>query len=170
VDSLAFGSTVVAAVGDRSQVINAGEVTIGNDDMAALFVLGEDAAALNLGRIVVTGAGSDGMDGVVADTHVTNKGAIHVTGDDSFGMAGFGDGHQLSNFGLIETRGTFAAGMVTRGETEGSLGLNFDMLNTGHIVTDGAFAVGVSLGLSRGRIRSRYGRPSRKFWGGRNQW
>jgi hypothetical protein len=152
VDSLAFGSTVVAAVGDRSQVINAGEVTIGNDDMGALFVLGEDAAALNLGRIVVTGAGSDGMDGVVADTHVTNKGAIQVTGDDSFGMAGFGDGHQLSNFGLIETHGTFAAGMVTRGDTEGSLGLNFDMLNTGHIVTDGDFAIGVSLGLSRGGL------------------
>src|SRR5262249_25293421 len=143
---------VVAAIGDGSQVINAGEVTAGNDGMGVLFVLGEDAAALNLGRIVVTGAGSDGMDGVVADTKVTNKGVIQITGHDSFGMAGFGDGHQLSNFGLIDTHGTFAAGMVTRGDTVGSVGLNFYMLNAGHIITDGNFAIGVSLGLSRGGL------------------
>src|SRR5262249_51380128 len=75
-----------------------------------------------------------------------------ITGDDSFGMAGFGDGHQLSNFCLIDTHGTFAAGMVTRGDTVGAVGLNFYMLNARHIITDGNFAIGGFLGLSRGGL------------------
>jgi hypothetical protein len=63
-------------------------------------------------------------------------------------MAGFGDGHQISNFGLIETHGTFALGIATRGDNE-ALGLNFEILNGGHITTEGDLAIGIGLGVGR---------------------
>jgi hypothetical protein len=154
VNSLASNSSVVVAIGEGSQAINAGQVTSGGNFTGALEVTGEDASALNRGEILVAGAGSSGMGGD-ANTHLTNQGLISITADDSFGVFSFGmvgldGGTQISNFGLIETHGTFAAGITALGRVPlGELGLDFDIMNAGHIATEGDLATGVTLGLGR---------------------
>ena len=152
-ESTSTDSSVIAAIGHKSQAINADEglVTCEGSDNALMFVLGKDASALNLGVIEGTGTGNVGMEGVIVDTHLTNEGVISLTGDRSIGMAGFGDGHQLSNFGDIETNGIFAFGMAVRGGgLSGRAGLNLEVLNgdDGYIVTNGDGAIGIALGIS----------------------
>lgn len=158
-ESTSTNSSVIAAVGNNSKAINEVEGVVrvtsegsdeGNDN-ALMFVLGNNASALNLGLIEGTGTGNIGMEGVIVGTHLTNEGIISLTGDNSIGMAGFGDAHQLSNFGDIETNGTFAFGMAVRGGgLSGKKGLNLEVLNAddGHIVTNGAGAIGIALGVS----------------------
>jgi hypothetical protein len=149
VDSVSFNSSVIAAIGDASQAINAGLITIRGDDNAGLFALGEDASSLNSGEIVVTGEFTTAVEGVLFNTHVTNRGEIHVTADSSAGMGGFGDGHEVSNFGLIDTHGTFTIGMAARGGGPLELdGTDLEMVNAGRIITEGELAIGAALGVS----------------------
>jgi hypothetical protein len=152
VDSQATGSSVVAVIGDRSQAINAGLMTVGADDVSGLFALGEDASALNLGRIVATGGNAVGIEGVLTNTHLTNRGVVQITADASVGIGGFGDGHELTNFGLIAMHGDLSAGMAGRGIIpEGLAGADTEIVNAGRIVTEGNLSVGMAFGLtSRG--------------------
>jgi hypothetical protein len=136
-------------IGDRSQAINVGLMTVSIEDVAGLFALGEEASALNLGRIVATGDGSVAIEGVLFHTHLTNRGVVQVTADDSFGMGGFGNGHQLANFGLIEMHGDHTVGVGGRGGGPLSLpGADTEIVNAGRIVTEGNLAVGAAFGLA----------------------
>jgi hypothetical protein len=63
-------------------------------------------------------------------------------------MVGRGSGHQISNFGLIETHASFTLGIGARDFPDGT-GLDFEIFNSGRIVTDGDLAVGVLLGAGR---------------------
>jgi hypothetical protein len=149
VESLSDG-LVLAAFGNRSQAINAGQVIDSGADTDVMHVSGEGAAALNLGQILITGFNLAGMVGGGENTHITNEGTIVITADGgSFGMGGLGDGHQVSNFGLIETHGFFATGIeALGGGPSEQLGLNLEIVNGGRIVTDGDLAIGVALGLA----------------------
>jgi hypothetical protein len=153
-DSFATISAVVAVIGDRSQAINAGsgEVTVHNDFNTALNASGEDASALNLGQITIIGAHSFGMGGGFESVDLTNRGVISILEDADFsvGMAALGDGHQLSNFGVIETQGDITVGMGARGGGPSELeGANLEIVNAGHISTNGDQAIGVALGVTR---------------------
>jgi hypothetical protein len=140
---------VLYTIGDRSQIINVGQVIARGGLAPVVRVRGEGAVALNLGQILITGPGLGALSGSTTGTHVTNKGTIVVTGDGgSFGMGGFGDGHQVSNFGLIETHGIFATGIESWGGPFQTLGLNLQIVNGGHIVTEGTLAIGAELGLT----------------------
>ena len=141
-----FGATVLDARGDRSQVINAGQVTMSGTFYSALNVQGLDTSALNSGQILSTGVGGVGIHGNSGFATLTNKGEIVTTGADSSGILAFGDDNHIDNSGLIETHGSFTTGIVARGG--GSvLGLDNQIVNEGSIVTDGDVAIGVSLGL-----------------------
>jgi hypothetical protein len=124
VESLASGGVIaIGALGDRSQVINAGNVTIG-DQTGGLFTLGEEGVVLN-------------------------RGQIHVTGDESVGMSGVGNDHEISNFGLIEAHGDFSGGIDARGSFSlGLAGTDLEILNAGRISTDGDVSIGIALGAS----------------------
>ena len=52
-DTESVDSSAIAAVGDRSQAVNAGLIRVGGDNNAAVFVLGEDAVAMNRGLILI---------------------------------------------------------------------------------------------------------------------
>ena len=65
-------------------------------------------------------------------------------------MAALGDGHQLSNFEVIETQGDITVGMGARGGGPSELeGANLEIVNAGHISTNGDQAIGVALGVTR---------------------
>jgi hypothetical protein len=130
-------------VGDRSQVINVGQVTTAGIADHALFVLGEDAAAVNLGRIEISGPDSVGMEGLDT-THLTNKGVIVATGEFDVGMAGVGYGLQISNLGSIAVHGALASGMVVRGfEFDTHSSADGTIVNRGMVESTGDGASGV---------------------------
>jgi hypothetical protein len=154
VDSFATNSAVVIAIGDRSQVINAGsgEVTVYGVSNTALQAAGEDASVLNLGQVTIIGGHSIGTGGGFQNVDFTNRGVISIMAgaDFSVGMAALGDGHQLSNFGLIETQADFTVGMGARGGFPSGLqGADLELVNAGHISTSGDQAIGVALGVGR---------------------
>lgn len=146
-------SGAVGVVGDNSQAINAGQLTIHSADSTALFALtlapGEESAALNTGRIDVTAPASLAMRGTFFNTHLTNEGVIRVTADDGLGMLGIGDGHQLTNAGVIETHGSFSSGMGGGGGGPfGATGQDLEIVNTGRIKTDGDLSLGIFFGVT----------------------
>lgn len=150
VDSSAPFSAVIAAFGDRSEVINAGSgEVIARGEGPVLFVLGQDASALNHGQITIEGL-NNGIEGRGQNTHLTNQGVISISddADGSLGMVGLGSGHQISNFELIETHGSFTLGIGAR-DLPGGSGLDFEIVNAGRIATEGDLAIGVVLGAGR---------------------
>jgi hypothetical protein len=141
-----FGASVLFIIGDRSQVINAGQIAMSGPFASALAVQGQDTSALNSGQIVITGVGGVGIHGNSGFDTLTNKGVITTNADESSGILAFGDSNHIDNSGLIETHGSFTTGIVARGS--GSvLGLDNQIVNEGSIVTDGDVAIGVALGL-----------------------
>jgi hypothetical protein len=149
--SSAARAAVLFADGDRSQVINAGQIAMSGPFYSALRVQGQDTSALNTGQILITGEGGIGIFGSGFDA-LTNKGVITTEAASSGGILAFGDSNQIANYGFIETTGSFSIGIVARGA--GSvLGLDNEIVNSGSIVTDGDLAIGVALGIRSNGFR-----------------
>jgi hypothetical protein len=136
----------LVAAGDRSQVINRGQVTVSGSFHTVVMAIGEDASALNRGVISITGESNVAMFGTDGSTDVTNSGVIRIAGDDGTGMVGFGDGHHVSNLGLVETHGTFSMGMAALPGGPFS-GVDLEVLNSGLVSTEGDLAIGIAIGL-----------------------
>jgi hypothetical protein len=154
------GGGLVAAVGDGSRAINAGQIIASNNDGAtALVAVGEGASAFNSGQIRMTGAGDTGMSAGTPDAHLTNVGAVQITGDRALGMAGFGDSDEIDNAGSIDVHGTAAGGIAFLGlaggvannratvnmHGDGAIGVilvgdDLHLTNSGRITTDGGVA------------------------------
>jgi hypothetical protein len=153
------GSGVIAAVGDHSQAINAGQIVVANDGAQALLAIGDGASALNSGQIQMTGFGNAAVVGGTPNTHVTNAGTIHIIGDGGLGMVGGGSADQVDNFGSIDVDGVSGGGVliggiaranrdvvdnhgVITGHGDGTggvilIGNHHHLTNSGQITTDG---------------------------------
>ena len=81
-----FGASVLFIIGDRSHVINAGQIAMSGQFDGALAVQGQDTSALNSGQIVITGVGGVGIHGNSGFDTLTNKGVITTNADESSGI------------------------------------------------------------------------------------